>query len=127
MPDVIIKDMEMPKCCGDCYVGFTKQIGCDLAIGFDGYKEQRHPDCPLRPAPEWISVEERLPKDETDCLIAVKGSLSQPICVRTGFYDQTHKCWCQHEEMWAYRPFQFGGSYHVTHWMPLPEPPKEEI
>ena len=44
---VYIKGMEMPQCCGDCHVGFCKQIGCDKYIGFDNYASSRHPDCTL--------------------------------------------------------------------------------
>lgn len=48
---ILIKGMEMPKSCGECYVGFCKQIGCELSIGFDDYKISRHPNCPLVPVP----------------------------------------------------------------------------
>jgi len=44
---VIIKDMEVPQYCGACHVGFCKQIGCELYIGFDDYATSRHPDCPI--------------------------------------------------------------------------------
>ena len=44
---VYIKGMEMPQCCGDCHIGFCKQIGCELYIGFDNYATSRHPDCPI--------------------------------------------------------------------------------
>lgn len=44
---VYIKGMEMPQCCGDCHIGFCKQIGCELYIGFDNYATSRHPNCPL--------------------------------------------------------------------------------
>ena len=44
---VLIRDMEMPTSCDDCYTGFCKQIGCDLKKGFDEYNISRHPDCPL--------------------------------------------------------------------------------
>ena len=49
---VYIKGMEMPTSCGECYVGFCKQIGCELSIGFDDYKISRHPNCPLVPVPK---------------------------------------------------------------------------
>jgi len=48
---VYIKGMEMPQCCGDCHIGFCKQIGCELYIGFDNYATSRHPDCPLGEVP----------------------------------------------------------------------------
>lgn len=48
---VIIKDMEVPQYCGACHVGFCKQIGCELYIGFDDYATSRHPDCPISNIP----------------------------------------------------------------------------
>jgi len=48
---ILIKGVEMPKCCGECYVGFCKQIGCELSIGFDDYNKSRHHNCPLVPVP----------------------------------------------------------------------------
>ena len=48
---VIIKNMEVPQCCGACHVGFCKQIGCELYIGFDDYATSRHPDCPISNIP----------------------------------------------------------------------------
>ena len=47
MSSVYVKNMKMPNCCGDCFVGFCKQIGCDMYIGYDDYSIRRHPDCPL--------------------------------------------------------------------------------
>lgn len=48
---ILIKGMEMPQYCGSCHIGFCKQIGCDLYIGFDDYATSRHPDCPIRDVP----------------------------------------------------------------------------
>jgi len=48
---IYIKGMEMPQYCGACYVGFCKQIGCELYIGFDDYATSRHPDCPISNIP----------------------------------------------------------------------------
>lgn len=56
--------------------------------------------------PEWISVEDRLPekKDEL-CLVYRKGG---NICLSVHYCETNH--------YWSYDG--------VTHWMPLPEPPK---
>lgn len=48
---VLIKGMEMPQNCAECFVGFCKQIGCEHYIGFNDYAITRHPDCPLVPVP----------------------------------------------------------------------------
>ena len=56
-------------------------------------------------APRWISVKDRLPENDDEVAIA-SGSY-----MTTGYYDGE----------WH------GMLSYVTHWMPLPEPPKEEI
>ena len=45
---IVIDNDYIPRCCGDCYVGFTKQIGCEKHIGFENYAIERHPDCPIK-------------------------------------------------------------------------------
>lgn len=74
-------------------------------------------------APQWISVKVRLPEEGQDCVIYVdwvdvwdKGSEQityQEIAVFNGddrFYHRSHT-----------------ELNRVTHWMPLPQPPKEEV
>lgn len=60
--------------------------------------------------PKWISMEERLP-EKTDKYIVCTAK-------RSVYCTKFHKC-------------GKGGDFrtdniHITHWMPLPEPPKEE-
>ena len=59
-------------------------------------------------APQWISVKDRLPEDASDVLIAWADGVSEAC-----FCDET---WCREGRRLLW----------VTHWMPLPEPPKEE-
>lgn len=64
---------------------------------------------------EWISVKERLPKAYTDVVLLV-GSKQIP---KIGEFDSACHDWNIDEI----------GSVAitaVTHWMPLPKPPKEE-
>ena len=66
---------------------------------------------------EWISVSERLPEDVGDVL--VRAFWHEKWGVRLGWYSQQNNCWyiCT-----------AGGDFswvNVTHWMELPEPPKE--
>lgn len=56
--------------------------------------------------PKWISVEDRLPEDDQDVLICVRGQT-----IDTGYYY--HEYWVAYACM----------SSDVTHWMPLPELP----
>ena len=64
---------------------------------------------------EWISVDERLPEEKVNCIVHYKHA------------------YCDNDDYWAIgicfydgEKFQIDWSYKVTHWMPLPKPPKEE-
>ena len=76
--------------------------------------------------PKWISVGERMPEHDTDVLVlTAPGTLSLgQNCVVAEYI---------HPRMEKYGVFiNFYAGYddknilEVTHWMPLPEPPKEE-
>ena len=64
--------------------------------------------------PRWISVEERLPEDYEDVVIIMRDGASS-------WYRVAYR---------EYGGWSFGGGRRVndevTHWMPLPELPKEE-
>lgn len=62
---------------------------------------------------EWISVKDRLPEEKVNCIVHYKHA------------------YCDNDDYWAIgicfydgEKFQIGLSYRVTHWMPLPKPPK---
>ena len=64
---------------------------------------------------EWISVDDRLPEEKVDCIVHYKHA------------------YCDNDDYWAIgmcfydgEKFQFDPIYKVTHWMPMPEPPKGE-
>ena len=64
---------------------------------------------------EWISVKERLPQEKVHCIVHYKHA------------------YCDNDDYWAIgmcfydgEKFQFDPAYKVTHWMPLPVPPKGE-
>ena len=64
---------------------------------------------------EWISVKERLPQEKVNCIVHYKHA------------------YCDNDDYWAIgmcfydgEKFQFGPAYKVTHWMPIPQPPKGE-
>ena len=64
---------------------------------------------------EWISAKERLPKEKVNCIVHYKHA------------------YCDNDDYWAIgmcfydgEKFQFDPAYKVTHWMPLPQPPKGE-
>lgn len=63
---------------------------------------------------QWVSVEDELPKNAMPVIIS--GGC--------GHYSHKEKNWFTNMEVdcyGAYRPIQ----WKVTHWQPLPEPPKE--
>ena len=62
---------------------------------------------------EWISVKERLPQEKVDCIVHYKHA------------------YCDNDDYWEIgicfydgEKFKMDLSYKVTHWMPLPKPPK---
>ena len=64
---------------------------------------------------EWIPVEERLPEEKVNCIVHYKHA------------------YCDNDDYWAIgicfydgEKFKMDWSYKVTHWMPLPKPPKGE-
>lgn len=115
MADVIVKGMEMPKACGCCCFCTMGPMGDECAINCAIVTEyQKCPkDCPLRPAPEWISMEERLPEEKHAVLVW------QP-------QYRNHYVVALSDGEW----YVFGGYgmkvFGVTHWMPLPEVPEED-
>lgn len=65
---------------------------------------------------EWISVEERLPEVDTNVLvITANGSFKVARC--NLYKNGTLVLWATNDGL---------GERAITHWMPLPEPPKGE-
>lgn len=72
--------------------------------------------------PRWISVEERLPEDDANVLVYAIGN-NENSCIAMTSY--THNLHGFHIEGWR-SPWQYFFCEHkITHWMYLPEPPKE--
>ena len=73
--------------------------------------------------PKWISVKDRLPEDNLNVLVYAIGDNENSVIAMTGY---THKMYGYNIEGWR-SPWQyFFYEYKITHWMPLPEPPKED-
>lgn len=64
---------------------------------------------------EWISVDDRLPEEKANCIVYYQHS----YCDNDGYWA-IGMCFYDGEK------FQLNPAYKVTHWMPLPEPPKGE-
>ena len=59
---------------------------------------------------KWISVEDRLPKKDTECLVFEDGVMHV-----TEYVGWTDLEW-----------FNVHGGHFPSHWMPLPEPPEDK-
>ena len=67
----------------------------------------------------WVPVTERLPEKQRDCLCFcnIDGYTKYPFCMVLRYHLVDEKPHFQHECEYGLR---------VTHWMPLPQPPKGE-
>lgn len=66
---------------------------------------------------EWISVKDRLPEDEKQVLVYDRIHKTCTI----GNYKKTEE-----NDYWVAYQGESSIWYNITHWMPLPEPPKGE-
>lgn len=64
---------------------------------------------------EWIPVDERLPEEKVNCIVHYQHA----YCDNDGYWA-IGVCFYDGEK------FQIGLAYKVTHWMPMPNPPKGE-
>ena len=87
--------------------------------------------------PKWISVKERLPEGEDPVLILVKETEHYGLnkekrkvyfCQYLAYWDgdEWFTAWCNGcRKISDTAKEPYADDYEVTHWMPLPEPPKE--
>lgn len=73
--------------------------------------------------PEWISVDDRLPEDETPVLVCILGDVRilERRWENPGFEDTFKPFWYWDD------PFDDGQDFemaHISHWMPLPNIPE---
>ncbi len=79
---------------------------------------------------EWISVKDRLPSDEQDVLVIAHGWDGRLVYVGSHKRVEAKKSWLTGITNKSSEWLLWGWSYlkepMVTHWMPLPQPPKGE-
>ena len=79
---------------------------------------------------EWISVDDRLPSDEQDVLVIAHGWDGRLVYVGSHKRVEAQKSWLTGITNKSSEWLLWGWSYlkdpMVTHWMPLPQPPKGE-
>lgn len=82
------------------------------------------PTADVVPRAEWISVEERLPEPNEECLVSAR--VGDRVVIDLGeivrYYDgRTNK----YGYTWMItNDWDEGEGCEITHWMPLPEPPQ---
>ena len=91
---------DMPEC--------SSKLAADAAVMYKQLEAAQ---------PKWISVEERLPEFERRALV-VNGHGRVFILA---FWRKTENKWS-----WIDESSHFKHYNDITHWMPLPEPPKED-
>lgn len=71
---------------------------------------------------EWISVKDRLPGDGDKMVLAVVNGKRENIT----FCNAIELACCSSDEGWILEAYPELEDMHVTHWMPLPDLPKEK-
>ena len=104
---ILIKGMEMPKSCWDCFA--CHDGWCIINQKIEGHRTVTH-SCPLIEVPKWIPVTERLPEDGAEVLAFNKTGFAYVDCWTDGKWKINSMVDEEHES--------------VTHWMPLPQPPE---
>lgn len=101
----------------------------DIAeVAFNNGYEKGYADA----MPKWISVKERLPKEDGKYLVFKKYSYGTDICTlrfakdgrkvdKYDFYREWKNVWYYYDSEWGHITID-----SVTHWMPMPQPPEGE-
>jgi len=78
---------------------------------------------------DWISVNDRLPECMDILPCSPRVLISTAMGVVTAQYDYESNEWIDffiHRHSLFHKPNYYDESMRVTHWMPLPKPPKVE-
>jgi hypothetical protein len=102
-----ILEKQFDESCGDYRYQNKDKLNYEdaLWLAIAALREQREGKM------EWISVRDRLPEDQVEVLVATR-SKNGVRNIDKGYLAIDH--------------FIHRGHAEVTHWMPLPEPPKED-
>lgn len=78
----------------------------------------------------WISVKERLPEPNQDVLLIAHGWKGRLLYIGRLHHEEAETSWLtgitSMESEWSINGWSYLKTPLVTHWMPLPELPKEE-
>lgn len=118
------------KSCRDCPYD---NESCDMQLERDALTyiqrlEQRIVEI-NKTSPRWISVKERLPEQDQDVLLIAHGWKHQTIYVGKLHHMEPVTSWLtgvtSKESEWEIEGWSYLRDPLVTHWMEIPEPPKE--
>lgn len=107
---------------------FDDMVIHTLPVVFDLVNEQKA----VKAEPRWISVKERLPETEGDYLVCSEFADIRSLKIMTfalNLESVDEYCFAGEKRPGWWDFDGETGNYewsHVTHWMPMPEPPKEE-
>ena len=120
----------------------AKQLAKQWANGYvcslrEGEAEEYHKLCfsalraqQEKPSGGWISVEDRLPSreglepDEVEYVLVLEQSFDAITGEKLG--SSVSICGFEHDGWSEFDNFGYVRTENITHWMPLPEPQKEE-
>lgn len=74
---------------------------------------------PTIPVPQWISAEDRLPEEQKEVLIYLPEYDSVEMASLFTIPSMNLREWVQNEDAYMLD--------EVSYWMPMPEPPKEDV
>ena len=79
---------------------------------------------------EWISVKDKMPDDEREVLVIAHGWDGRLVYVGSHKRVESQKSWLtgitSKSSEWSLWGWSYLKEPIVTHWLPMPEPPKEE-
>ena len=137
-PEEIKKGLECcnQKCVGDKFCPYDEYSNaCENTLHKDALAYIQQLEAQV---PRWISVEERLPEGEDPVLILVKETEHYGLhkekskvyyCQYLAYWDdeEWYTTWCNGcRKITDTANEPNADDYEVTHWMPMPEAPKEE-
>lgn len=120
-------DHMLKGCASGCPYWYDK-YGChstEMKIDALAYIQQLE-----QQQPRWISVKERLPEPDQDVLLIAHGWKGRLLYIGRLHHEEAETSWLTGittmESEWSINGWSYLKTPLVTHWMPLPELPKEE-